>query len=361
MSSMWGNKIRFSIFGESHGNAIGGVIDGLPPGIELDLEYIQSQMDRRRPGQDRFSTKRNEADQAEILSGYFNGKTTGTPLAFMIRNQDKRSKDYSQLKSRMRPGHADWTGFLRYQGFNDYRGGGHFSGRITAPLVFYGAVAKQYLKEKFGISIAARILEIHGNRDMAVDYLNGDQKKFLEKVENNRFPVLDENVKEYMEKAIDDARNSLDSVGGVIECVGFNIPAGVGSPFFDSLESGISHLVFSVPATKGIEFGTGFAISALTGSQANDSFCYDDKHDLKANSNHNGGILGGISNGLPLVFRVALKPTPSISREQETVDFETEENVTLSIHGRHDPCIVPRALPVIESCLAIALMEQVIQ
>lgn len=361
MSSMWGNKIRFSIFGESHGNAIGGVIDGLPPGMELDLEYIQQQMDRRRPGQDRFSTKRKEPDQAEILSGYFNGKTTGTPLAFMIRNKDNRSKDYSLLKSRMRPGHADWTGHLRYEGFNDYRGGGHFSGRITAPLVFYGAIAKQYLKEKYGISIASRILDIHGNRDRDVDYLHEDQGAFLKEVQDNRFPVLEENAKAAMEKAIDEARSNQDSVGGVIECVGFNVPAGVGTPFFDSLESEISHLIFSVPATKGIEFGAGFSMSAMTGSKANDEFFYDEEGRMQARTNNNGGIQGGISNGLPLVFRVAIKPTPSISREQETVDIDVKENVTLSITGRHDPCIVPRALPVVESCLAVALMEQLIR
>lgn len=360
MSSTWGSKIRFSLFGESHGPAIGGVIDGLPPGMELDLEAIQVQMDRRKPGQDRFSTQRKEADRFEILSGFFQGKTTGTPLAFLIRNEDNRSKDYGVMKSKMRPGHADWTGHIRYGGFQDYRGGGHFSGRITAPLVFFGTVAKQYLKENYGISIASRIASIHGVDDETVDYLKVDPLFFLENVQDKPFPVLDPHAKTRMEEAIDTARKNQDSVGGVVECVGFHVPAGLGTPFFDSLESHIAHLIFSVPATKGIEFGDGFSISKQTGSQANDRFEYDEELRLHGKTNHNGGILGGISNGLPIVFRVAFKPTPSIAREQETIDIESRENVTLSITGRHDPCIVPRALPVVESCLAIALLEHLL-
>lgn len=360
MSSMWGNKVRFSIFGESHGNAIGGVIDGLPPGMELDLDAVQIQMNRRRPGRDRFSTQRKEEDRPEILSGFFEGKTTGTPLAFLIRNEDNRSKDYKALKSKMRPGHADWTGHVRYRGFQDYRGGGHFSGRITAPLVFFGAIAKQYLKENYGISIASRIAAIHGIPDEKIDYLTTEPHSFLEKVQNQSFPVLDPHAKIRMEEAIDGARNNRDSVGGVVECVGFHVPPGLGTPFFDSLESHIAHLIFSVPATKGIEFGDGFSIAEMTGSQANDRFEYDEDLRLRGKTNHNGGMLGGISNGLPLVFRVAFKPTPSIAREQDTVDIETRENVALAITGRHDPCIVPRALPVVESCLAIALMEQLV-
>ncbi|QSX07900.1 chorismate synthase [Alkalibacter rhizosphaerae] len=350
MSSTWGNKIRFSIFGESHGPAIGGVLDGLPPGMELDMDFIQQQMDRRKPGQDRFSTKRKETDQVEILSGFFEGKTTGTPLAFIIRNEDNRSRDYAALKSKMRPGHADWTGHLRYQGYNDYRGGGHFSGRITAPFVFYGAVAKQYLLENYGIQIVSRIASIGNVEDEVLDHLSADPLELLKKLKNQPFPVMEEAAGTSMKQVIDDARNQQDSVGGVVECMGFHIPAGVGSPFFDSLESTISHLIFSVPATK----------AALKGSQANDVFYYDEEGRMQAKTNHNGGIQGGISNGLPLVFRVAFKPTPSISKEQETVDIENKENVALSIQGRHDPCIVPRALPVVESCMAIALLEELV-
>lgn len=294
----------------------------------------------------------------EILSGFFEGKTTGTPLSFLIRNQDNRSKDYSLLKNQMRPGHADWTGHVHYQGYNDYRGGGHFSGRITAPLVFYGAIAKQILHDQYHIRIASRITAIRDIRDEAVDYLHVDPVAFLEKVTGHRFPVLNDEARKVMEDAIDQARMDQDSVGGIVECVGFHLPAGVGTPFFDSLESRIAHLVFSIPATKGIEFGDGFSISTMTGSQANDAFYYDDSLQMKGSSNHNGGILGGISNGLPLVFRVAFKPTPSIAKAQETVDIQRKENVSLSVEGRHDPCIVPRALPVVESCLAIALLEE---
>ncbi|MBF7096434.1 chorismate synthase [Alkalibacter mobilis] len=357
MSSNTGSKIKFSLFGESHGVAIGGVIDGLPAGFEIDLEYIEKEMARRKPGQDPYSTKRSEDDQVEILSGYFNGKTTGTPLAFIIRNKDNRSKDYSSLKNLARPGHADYTGLIRYDGYNDYRGGGHFSGRITAPLVFYGAIAKQYVFENYGIRIFSKIDRIGEVEDAKMDYLDMDPDKFLQVIRDKKIPVLNQDAGEAMKKEIEAARLDQDSVGGIIECVGLNVPPGLGNPFFDSLESSIARLIFSVPATKGLEFGTGFDLTRMRGSKANDVMYYDDNMRMKTRTNNNGGILGGITNGMPVVFRVGIKPTPSISREQETIDMDKKENAKLEITGRHDPCIVPRALPVIESCLAISLME----
>ncbi|NTW72262.1 MAG: chorismate synthase, partial [Eubacteriaceae bacterium] len=345
------------IFGESHGNAIGGVIDNLPPGIELDMEFIESELRRRKPGEDSFSTKRKEDDQVEILSGYFNGYTTGTPLAFMIRNKDTHSKDYTKLKSLMRPGHADLTGHIKYHGYNDYRGGGHFSGRITAPLVFFGAVAKQYLKENYNIKIISRIKRIENVLDDELDLMMDNQEEIVEKLSGKKIPVMNPQAGEKMLQAIIDAKNEVDSVGGIIQCICLNVPAGCGMPFFESLESKIAHLIFSVPATKGIQFGRGFEISSLRGSEANDSFKYDADGKLRGRSNNNGGILGGITDGLPVIFDVAMKPTPSISKEQDTIDIDNKENARLVITGRHDPCIVPRALPVIESCGAIALME----
>jgi chorismate synthase len=357
MSSNWGNKVRFSLFGESHGAAIGGVIDGLPPGIELDLELVKKEMDRRKPGSDPYSTKRKEDDSFEILSGFFNGYTTGTPLAFIIRNKDNRSKDYSKLKDVMRPGHADHTGSIRYLGFNDYRGGGHFSGRITAPLVFYGAVAKQILYDNYDIRIFSRIKSISQVTDKDLDHLSADIEDLSKTLSNKKIPVLDSEQGKKMEEVIEDAKNSMDSVGGIIECMAFNVPAGYGMPFFESLESKIAHLIFSVPATKGLEFGKGFDISKMKGSKANDSFYYDKENRLKARSNNNGGILGGITNGLPVVFSAAIKPTASISKEQDTIDIKNRQNTKLTVTGRHDPCIVPRALPVMESCMAIALLE----
>ncbi len=357
MSSNWGNKVKFSLFGESHGAAIGGVIDGLPPGIELDIDFIKKEMDRRKPGADPYSTKRKEDDSFEILSGFFNGYTTGTPLAFIIRNQDNRSKDYSKLKDIMRPGHADHTGSIRYKGFNDYRGGGHFSGRITAPLVFYGAVAKQILYDNYDIRILSRIKRISDVEDKELDHINADADDLSGVLSNKKIPVLDADKGRKMEEAIENAKNCLDSVGGIIECMAFNVPAGHGMPFFESLESKIAHLVFSVPATKGLEFGKGFEISKMKGSKANDSFFYDEDNRIKARSNNNGGILGGITNGLPVVFSTAIKPTASISIEQNTIDIKNKQNAKLAVTGRHDPCIVPRALPVIESCMSIALLE----
>ena len=355
MSGMWGNNIKVSIFGESHGNAIGINIDGLPSGFEIDIDKIMVEMARRAPGKSPLSTPRKEGDVPEILSGYFEGKTTGTPLCAIIRNSNTKSKDYSKLKDVMRPGHADYTGVIRYNGFNDYRGGGHFSGRITAPLVFAGAICKQILESK-GIVIAAHVNSIGNIKDKS--FLETDiNDELLNSFKGKELP-LNTNLEASMREEIMNARSDKDSIGGTIECAILGVKPGVGNPFFDSVESTLAHLMFSVPAVKGIEFGRGFDISKMRGSEANDEY-YLDGEIIKTRTNNNGGILGGITNGMPIVFNVAIKPTASIFKEQKTVNIETMEETTLNIEGRHDPCIVQRALPVIEAVAAIGILELV--
>jgi chorismate synthase len=356
MSGTWGSKIKFSIFGESHGKAVGITIDGLKPGIEVDLDYIKREMDRRAPGKSSLSTQRQEADSFEILSGLFKGKTTGTPLCAIIRNSDQHSKDYEQTKALMRPSHADYTGSVKYMGFNDYRGGGHFSGRLTAPLVFAGNLCRQVLEER-GIIIGSHVRSIGGIKDRGFSLTDIDQNK-LQSLRIETFPVLDAEAGEAMQKAILDAKAEQDSVGGVIETAVINLPAGIGDPFFDSLESTLAHLLFSVPGIKGLEFGAGFDIASMRGSEANDEYYVEDGR-VRTYSNNNGGILGGITNGMPLIFRVAVKPTPSIGRTQRTVNIESMENDTIEISGRHDPCIVTRAVPVIEAVTAMVLLDNI--
>ena len=354
MSGMWGSKIKISIFGESHGNAIGINIDGLPSGLELNLEDIAYEMRRRAPGKSPLSTARSEEDIPEILSGYFNGKTTGTPLCAIIRNTNTRSKDYSLLKDVMRPGHADYSGNIRYNGFNDYRGGGHFSGRITAPLVFAGAICKQILKEK-GIVVAAHVKSIKDIKDKS--FLDSDiDLNSVEALKTFELPLIDKSIEENMRKEILEAKEDMDSVGGTIECGVFGINPGVGDPFFDSVESTLAHLLFSVPAVKGVEFGRGFELTNMRGSEANDEIYYDNG-EIKTRTNNNGGILGGITNGMPIIFTTAIKPTSSIGKEQKTVNINTKENTILKVEGRHDPCIVQRAIPVIEAVTAIGILE----
>ncbi|HEY8804641.1 MAG TPA: chorismate synthase [Clostridium sp.] len=354
MSGQWGKKVKYSIFGESHGKGIGITIDGLPSGIKLDMDFITNEMQRRAPGRDDFSTKRKEGDKVEILSGYFNGYTTGTPLCGVIFNENQNSKDYDKLKNLARPGHADFTGKVKYSGFNDYRGGGHFSGRITAPLVFAGAVAKQILFDK-GICIGSHILSIGSAFDSYFDGVNLSEKILVDVLKKD-FPVLDDLKGEEMKKIILKAKKETDSVGGIIEAAILKLPCGLGEPFFDSIESNLAQLLFSVPAVKGVEFGTGFEITKLRGSKANDVL-YMDNGSVLTTTNNNGGINGGISNGMPVVFRVAMKPTPSIAKTQNTVDMESCKNTELSVTGRHDPCIVLRALPVIEACAAMSILD----
>ncbi len=354
MSGQWGKKVKYSIFGESHGRGIGITIDGLPCGIKLDMDFINNEMQRRAPGRDEFSTKRKEGDKVEILSGYFNGYTTGTPLCGVIFNENQNSKDYDKLKNIARPGHADFTGKVKYSGFNDYRGGGHFSGRITAPLVFAGAVAKQILLDK-GIQIGSHILSIGSVFDSYFDGVNL-KKQILVDVLKKDFPVLDDLKGEEMKNTILKAKEETDSVGGIIEATILNLPCGLGEPFFDSIESTLAQLLFSVPAVKGVEFGMGFEITKIRGSKANDE-PYMDNGSVATKTNNNGGINGGISNGMPIVFRVAMKPTPSISKPQNTIDMSTDENSEILVTGRHDPCIVLRALPVIEACAAMSILD----
>jgi chorismate synthase len=354
MSGVWGSNIKLSIFGESHGGAIGINISGLPVGKAIDEEEIYKEMQRRAPGRSNLATARKEEDRVEILSGVFNGKTTGAPLCGIIRNNDTRSKDYSKLKDVMRPSHSDYPASVKYKGFNDYRGGGHFSGRITAPLVFAGAIAKSILKEK-GIKIGAHIKSIADIEDEEFNPIYIDST-VLDTLKEKDLPLIDDNKKALMEHRILSAKMEGDSVGGVIQCAITGVEVGVGDPFFDSLESTIAHLAFSVPAVKGIEFGKGFELSKLKGSEANDSYYYEGEK-IATKTNNNGGILGGLTNGMPVLFNVAIKPTASIIKYQDTVDIDKKEDTKLQIEGRHDPCIVTRAVVVIEAIAALALLD----
>ena len=358
MSGIFGMNIKMSIYGESHGKAVGVVLDGLPPGIALDEEAIAREMARRAPGQSALTTARKEKDAVEIQSGFFNGYTTGTPLCARIANSDQHSKDYSILKDKMRPGHGDYAGYVHYQGYNDYRGGGHFSARLTAGLVFAGAVAKQALAQ-YGITIGAHILRIHDIVEPSFNPL-GESEATLKAIDAKSFPVIDDAIGEQMQSCILTAKGALNSVGGVIEAMAINLPSGLGAPYFDSVESHLSQMLFSVPAVKGIEFGEGFGFAQLTGAEANDQMHYEEGK-VRCYTNHNGGITGGLTNGMPLVFRVAMKPTASISREQKTVSMAEHSDTTLTVVGRHDPCIVQRAVPVIEAVTAWTLWDLLIE
>lgn len=357
MSGIWGNGIKISIFGESHGKAIGVNIDGLKAGILLDIDKIRREMKRRAPGNNEYSTSRKEEDEFEILSGYFEGRTTGTPLCAIIYNTNKKTEDYSELENTMRPSHGDYTGYVKYGGFNDYRGGGHFSGRLTAPLVFAGAICKQLLESR-GIAIGSHISRIGEEQEELFDPVSVDPST-LKLLAGKAFPVLNAKSEALMKGVIARAKEQKDSVGGVVETAVLGMEPGIGEPFFDSVESTLAHLIFSIPGVKGLEFGAGFDISKLTGSEANDEY-YMDGEEVKTYSNNNGGILGGITDGMPIVFRTAIKPTASIGRLQRTIDVEKKENVELEVHGRHDPCIVPRAVPVVEAVTAIALLDLII-
>ncbi|WMI80378.1 chorismate synthase [Anaerotignum sp. MB30-C6] len=355
MSSNFGDKVRISIFGQSHSDAIGVVIDGLPIGEEIDIEVAQRFLDRRAPGKNAYSTPRKEGDKVRVVSGLFNGRTCGAPICAMIENTNTRSKDYDQLKDMPRPGHADFTAEIKYGGFQDHRGGGHFSGRLTAPFCFAGAVCLQILERK-GIYIGAHILSIHKGRDKGFDAV-GVTKEELAEIIAKEFPTIDDQAGEEMKVIIQKAREQGDSVGGVIESVAVGLPVGIGEPMFDGLESKLSSILFAIPAVKGVEFGEGFGVAELFGSENNDSFYIEETGEIKTKANHHGGSLGGISSGMPLVVRTAFKPTPSISKNQETVSLKKGENVTLNVTGRHDPCIVPRAVPCVEAAMAIAILD----
>lgn len=354
MAATYKNNIELTIFGESHGKAIGIVIGNLPSGIFIDEKEIQRDMKRRAPGQNQMSTARKEADQVEIISGIQDGITTGAPLTGIIYNSDQHSKDYSLLKTNMRPGHSDYPAYIKYNGFNDVRGGGHFSGRITAPIVFAGSIAKQILKQK-GIKIGAHILSIGEIQDESFDVNVNDE--LLDELLEKPYPTINTEIFDQMEEKILKAKENLNSVGGKVECVALHVPAGIGEPFFDSLESHLSSLMFSIPAVKSVSFGDGANIDTMLGSEANDEYYYDENGNVKTTSNHNGGIIGGISNGMPITVTVTFKPTPSIAKMQHTINVETKENVELEIKGRHDPCIVQRAVVVVEAMMALGILD----
>lgn len=351
MKNTIGNSISVTLFGESHGVAIGAVIDGLAPGITIDKDYINNKLALRRPA-GKISTARREEDEVKILSGVFNNKTTGTPICIVIENQDVQSKDYDKVSGVARPGHADFAAFTKYHGFEDYRGGGHFSGRITAALVAAGSIL-QYALEQKGIIIGTHIKECACIKDAEFSDIDKDIK-LLNSLE---FAVIDDLVKAKMIKAIEDAAKDNDSVGGILETAVLGMPEGVGEPWFDTVESILAHALFSIPAFKGVEFGKGFEISKMRGSEANDTF-FIENGSIKTKTNNNGGINGGITNGMPIVFRCAVKPTPSIGIEQDTVDFKNNLEVKTTINGRHDPAIIHRARVVVDSVTAICLADQ---
>lgn len=358
MSSTFVGNLRISIFGQSHSGGIGVVIDGLPAGEEIDLAALQAFLDRRAPGRNDYSTPRREADVPEILSGLVNGKTCGAPLSAVIRNTNQRSGDYDALRDIPRPGHADYCAHVKYAGFQDVAGGGHFSGRLTAPLCIAGGMCLQLLSRR-GIRIGAHILRIAGIADRRYDPLSPAPEELLASA-RRAFPVLDEAAGEEMRRAIQLAREAGDSVGGVIECAAIGVPAGLGDPIFDGMENRIARLAFAVPAVKGVEFGAGFAAADMRGSENNDPF-YMAGDSVLTRSNHSGGILGGITNGMPLIFRAAIKPTPSIARRQQSVSLSRGEDTSLCVGGRHDPCIVPRAVPCMEAVTAIALTDALLE
>lgn len=354
MSSQWGKNLRISVFGESHGVGIGVVLDGFPSGLSLDMEQLSDEMARRRPGIGRHTTARSEGDNVEILSGIYKGYTSGAPICGIIRNHDTKSEDYKELEDLPRPGHADFTGGVRYHGFNDPRGSGHFSGRITAPLVFAGEICRQYLETK-GIYIGSHIQKIKDVIDCPFDPCRVGESELL-KLRSMSVPVNDRSCAQEMLDTIENARLGMDSVGGIVETAIIGLPAGIGSPMFANVEARLSSILFSVPAVKGLEFGEGFAIACLNGSEANDAFYMADGV-VRTKTNNNGGINGGITNGMPVVFRVAIKPTSSIGLEQDTVDLRTGIASKLCVKGRHDPCIVIRVVPVIDAVAAIAVLD----
>lgn len=341
--------MRLSLFGESHGPAIGVVINGLPPGFAPDWDEVRREMARRAPGVGALATPRRESDEWEVMSGMFEGAATGAPLCAVIRNDDARSGDYE--RGVMRPGHADMTAFIKYGGYADHRGGGHFSGRLTAPIVFAGALARQLLRAD-GVRIGARILSIRGVRDIDA----APEEILAASGAGRELPVCSAERGERMRAEIEAARARGDSVGGIVECVALGAPPGLGEPFFRSLESAVAEMMFSIPAVKGVEFGDGFALADKLGSEANDQM-YMSGGKVCYRTNHSGGAAGGISNGQPIVVRVAIKPTPTISKPQTTVDIGRMETVERSFIGRHDPCVAPRAAPVVEAGLALCLLD----
>ena len=350
MKNTFGSSITITLFGESHGTAIGAVLDGLSPGIKIDMEYIEKKIDQRRPV-GRISTQRKEADEVEFISGVYNGYTTGTPLAIIIKNENMRSGDYNSVSRLMRPSHADLTASFKYDGFEDYRGGGHFSGRITAAIVAAGAIMMKALEDK-GIYIGSHLKRCAGVCDREFENYKDD----IRSLDCNDFPMLDKSAAEKAISNIEAATQDGDSVGGIVETVIYGMKKGIGEPWFDTVESMLAHAIFAVPAVKGVEFGAGFAMTDMKGSEANDPIKCESGRYVTA-TNNNGGINGGITNGMPIIFRTAVKPTPSIFKPQETVDIISGSNAILELKGRHDPAIVHRARAVIDAITAITVAD----
>lgn len=354
MSCSFGDKFKITIFGQSHSEAIGVVIDSIPAGIKLDTEKIDYFMSRRSSANKAYATKRNEADKVHIISGVVDNITCGAPLCAVIANADCHSSDYDKLKAVPRPSHSDFSAYMKHNGFNDIRGGGNFSGRMTAPLCFAGAVAIQILEEQ-NIYIGAHIEQIADIKDERFNAVSISQD-IINNVKLAEFPVINQHNGEMMKEKIAETRKELDSVGGIIECAVIGVNAGIGEPIFDGIENEVSHAVFGIPAIKGIEFGNGFDCVTLKGSENNDEFTVENG-EIKTKTNNHGGILGGISSGMPIIFRVAVKPTPSIGKEQNSVNLTTMKSEKLTINGRHDPCIVPRAVPCVEAATALAIIN----
>lgn len=354
MASYLGEHIHVSVFGQSHSPAIGVVVDGLPAGERVDMEELGRFLKRRAPGQNATSTPRKEADLPQFLSGLVDNVTCGAPLAALIENTNTRSQDYAQLRDKPRPGHADFTAQVKYGGFQDVAGGGHFSGRLTAPLCIAGGICLQMLRRR-GIEVAAHIASVAGEADRAFDPM-GETVETMDALKRAPFPVLDEKAGERMRKVILQAKEEGDSVGGIVECLVTGVPAGLGEPMFGGMENRLAAALFGIPAVKGVEFGAGFGVATMRGSENNDSFTVKNGK-VVTETNHAGGILGGITNGMPLVFRLAFKPTPSIAKQQQTVSLSKKQVEELVVTGRHDPCIVPRAVPVVEAVTALVLSD----
>ena len=359
MSSIYQGSLQVTLFGQSHSPAIGVVIDGLPAGKTVDTEALAAFLRRRAPGQSPFATPRKEADEPVFVSGLHEGMTCGAPLCALIYNQNTRSSDYAELADKPRPGHADYTAFVKYGHAHDVRGGGHFSGRLTAPLCIAGGICLQLLKEE-GITVGAHLLSVGQVSEARFDPVTVDGA-LLESLGEKDFPTLDEALGKAMGQEIARAKEELDSVGGVIECAAVGLPAGMGEPMFDGMENRISRAVFAIPAVKGIEFGAGFDAAQMRGSLHNDPFFYDEAGNVRTRTNHHGGILGGITSGMPLVFRCAVKPTPSIFRPQQTVSLSQDTHCELTVQGRHDPCIALRAVPAVIAATAIALYDALLE
>ncbi|MBQ7203980.1 MAG: chorismate synthase [Eubacterium sp.] len=354
MSSVIGKNIIISVFGESHGEAIGCVIDGLPSGVALDMDKIDFEMKRRAPGRDKTTTPRKEKDKVRILSGVLNGVTTGAPLAAMIENTNTKSGDYKNIMTVPRPSHSDYPAFVKFGGNNDVRGGGHFSARLTAPVVFAGAVAKQILAQK-GITVGAHIKRIGDVTDSCFNK-NEVTASELERVSSKMFNVIDDGAEAKMRDEIEKYRLDQNSVGGEIECAALGLPVGLGGNMFDTVEGRLSQILFGIPAVKGVSFGLGFDFASADGKAVNDGYCVKDG-EVKTLTNNNGGVLGGMTSGAPIIVNVAIKPTPSIAAPQPSVNLDTMENATLEIKGRHDPCILPRAVSVVEAAVALGILD----